>query len=514
MINSAKTVGDPSDAYLSLKPIWDKNHAVCGGERYVKQRDRVVDRVNFSNLLIPFSPCMTDAQYNFFKAEAELPGIVSQFSKMLIGTLLRKQPSLTLPASVPEDAKDWIMEEFGTDGAPITAFLKEALWEEMKTDSTWVYVGYPRVTNAANLDKKDRLKFKPSPVIWSAETVINVRTEVSEFGQLRLKRVIVRGYQEAYEDEDTFHPELIETVWVHEIAEDGYYQVRVYQEDGETVTETINGQAQYRPENSGKSFQLEETIADIKKNGERLTYIPAWPLNGDYSPHEPFLTPLIDKEIALYNKVSRRNHLLYGAATYTPWIASDMQQEDFDKVVDSGLGSWIRLEKGDEIGVLETPSDALGDMEKTIASAIEEMARLGVRILAPETNQSGVALMIRNATQTAQLGSLNVQVSSTVRQIIAVMLEWRYGVEVRTSDVSFTMSSDFEAGQVGVEWLRLATEWYENGLIPRDIWLSLLQQNDMLPGEYDDKEGKQEITADNLVQSSDNDTGNSPNLER
>jgi len=505
---SPKTVGDPTDAYLSLKPIWEKNHAICGGERYVKAKDRLLDLAGYTNLLIPFSPSMSQRQYDFYKAEAELPGIVSQFAKMLIGSLLRKQPSLTLAEGISDEAKDWIMEEFGMDGAPITAFLREALWEEMKTDATWVYVGYPKIEGAADLTRGEREKYKPAPVLWNAEMVINVRTEIDDFGQQILRRIIVRGYQEDYPDEDTFHPELVETLWVHELNPEGYYQIRIFSEASKSEVETINGAKQRN--NTAKHFLYRETADNILKNGERLTFIPAWPLNGNYAPNEPFLTPLVDKEVALYNKISRRNHLLYGAATYTPWVASDMTDGQFDDFVSNGLGAWLNLEKDDKVGILQTPSDALEDMERTVASAIEEMARLGIRIMSPETQQSGVALMIRNAAQTAQLGTLNLQTSNTMRQVIAFMLEWRYGKDVGIADVTFKMSSDFEAGQIGADWLRLATEWYEAGLIPRKIWLSLLQQNDMLPSEYDDEEGQEEINADDLIVKEES----APSLER
>ena len=451
MLNATKTVGDPTDSYLSLKKIWDKNQAVCGGEQYVKAMDAIIDRVHYSNMLIPFSPSMTQEQYNFFRAEAEFPGIVSQFTKMLIGSLLRKQPVIEVPKSIAEDAKDWINDEFGKDSAPLSAFLKDALWEEMQTDNSWIYVGYPEVKNAIDLTKEQRQQYRPSPILWPAETVINVRTGVNKFGDEVLKHIIVRGFKEIYEDENTFHPELIETVWVHEINESGTYQIRVFEEAGETEVPVVNGRRQNTPENSGKTFRYVEVHDNIVKNGEKLTFIPAWPLNGDYTPHEPFITPLVDKEVALYNKISRRNHLMYGAATYTPWISSKMDTTDFDKIVAQGLGTWIRLEQDDEIGILEPPSAALEDMEKTIAAGIEEMARLGIRILSPETAQSGVALQIRNAAQTAQLGSLNIQVSNTMRQVIAFMLEWRYGIEVKIADVSFKMSSDFEAAQVGAE---------------------------------------------------------------
>jgi Domain of unknown function (DUF4055) len=231
-------------------------------------------------------------------------------------------------------------------------------------------------------------------------------------------------------------------------------------------------------------------------NGERLNFIPAWPLNGSIDALQPMLGPIIDKEISLYNKISRRNHLLYGASTYTPIIIGDMTDEDFQTIVSKGLGSWLLLPSGSDAKVLETPTAALADMEKAIAAAIEEMARLGIRMLSPETEQSGVALEIRNAAQTAQLGSLNNKVSHTMKQIIAFMINWRYDTELDASQINFSLSTDFQPLPLGEAWLRLATEWYQQGLIPRSIWLMMLKHNDIVPPDYDDEKGRLEITDD------------------
>jgi hypothetical protein len=209
--------------------------------------------------------------------------------------------------------------------------------------------------------------------------------------------------------------------------------------------------------------------------------------------------PLLDREVALYNKVSRRNHLLYGAATYTPVVSTDMNDESFQEIVDSGLGSWIKLRAGETASVLETPTAALQDMDRAILATIEEMARMGIRMLSPETIQSGVALEIRNAAQTAQLGTLNIKISNQMADIIAFMLNWRYDKQYSSIDVEFELSADFNPTPLGADWLRLATEWYEKGLIPRSLWLALLKQNDMISPDYDDSTGKLEINGDELI---------------
>lgn len=494
--SAVKTVADPNASYESLKPLWNRSRAVCSGERFVKDYDSAVDVNNFNNLLIPFSPSMTTQQYNFYKAEAELPGIVSQFSRMLVGGLLRKQPVLKLPEAAPADALNWILNEFGRDSSPLSAFLDTALWEEIQTSRAWVFVDYPTVQNADFLTKEEIAKFKPYPVLQAAENIINWRVRHDQYGRTILDRVVVRGYSEDY-TKNEFHPEYIDTVWVHELNEAGYYQIRKFQKLAQTTNvPVVSGQTVHSPNNNKGTFVLVDTITDIKSNDEYLREIPAWPLNGNIDAGDPILAALIDKEVVLYNKMSRRNHLLYGAATYTPVIASDMTDDQFQEIVESGLGTWIKLSQGDTATVLETPTGALQDMDRAIAAALEEMAKMGIRMLSPETAQSGIALEIRNAAQTAQLGTLNTKVSNTMKQVIAFMLNWRYGTEFKSSEIEFSLSADFNPIPLGADWLRLATEWYQQGLIPRSIWLQILKQNDILSPDYDDEKGREEITED------------------
>jgi hypothetical protein len=493
--SQVKTVSDPCASYESLEHLWRRSRAVCRGEKYVKEFDSYVNLD--TNLLIPFSPSMSDEQYNFYKAEAELPGITSQYAKTIIGGLLRKQPTIKFPEGVPEDAADWIIHEFGQDDSPLAAFLDEALWEEVQSSRAWVLVDYPNIPQGVELTPEEQKIVKPYPVLYTAEAVINWRKTTDATGCTVLDRLIIKGYTEDYDDDEyEFHPRLTSTVWVHELV-NGLYQVRIFKvaTDSKSVA-TVNGDKQINRESI--QHELVETVYPMINN-ERIDMIPAWPLNGSIEPGEPMFTSIVDKEIALYNKVSRRNHLMYGAATYTPWVKTAMDEGEFDELVESGLGTWLKIGQEDECGILETPVAALAYMETSIAAAIEEMAKLGIRMLTPETDQSGVALELRNAAQTAQLGSLNNKVSNTLRQIIAFMVNWRYDIDIKAADIQFTLSSDFNPIPVGADWLRLATEWYEAGLIPRNIWLLILQKNDMIPPDYDDEEGQDEINNDEIV---------------
>ena len=76
------------------------------------------------------------------------------------------------------------------------------------------------------------------------------------------------------------------------------------------------------------------------------------------------------------------------------------------------------------------------------------------------------------------------------------MIFWRYELLVTSAEIEFAMTDDFNPAPLGADWLRLATEWYQQGLIPRSSWLRLLKQNEMLESEYNDERGQEEITED------------------
>jgi hypothetical protein len=503
--NTPKSVGDPSPQYESLKLFYERARAVLGGQDTAKAYDDVLDTSNFGNLLLPFSPKMSWDQYTFYKAEAELPGLCSQYSRVLVGGLLRKSPQLGLPEGIEEDALEWLTHDFTGDGRGLVGFLDEALREEVTTSRAWVAVSFPYVPEGLELTPAQQKELKPFPVLFKAESVINWKEGINPLTRRKqLTRVIIRQLVEKPDVDNEFHDKLVDTVMVHEITPAGIYQIRTY----EFVAQSTRDDAQviageyrenYKVENGNESWELVATDIPLS-NGAPLPSLPIFPLNGTVQPTEPLLMPLINREIALYNKISRRNHLMYGAATYTPVVSSDMNDEEFEEVVAAGLGSWLKVRDGESIDVLDTPTNALKDMDRAIDSATVEMGRMGIRMLTPDVrDQSGVALEIRNAGQTAQLGTLNVKVSNVMARIIATMLNWRYGSDYESNEINFELSADFNPAPLGADWLRLVTEWYDAGMVPRSLFIDIMKANDIIPPNYDDEAAKTEIMEDELI---------------
>ena len=509
--NRSKSIGDPNSRYESLKNLWRTSRAMLNGQNQAKELDYTVNVA--TNILLPFSPSMSQRQYDFYKAEAELPGLVAQYAKVLTGGLLRKEPMIKLPENAPEGSMEWLVNAFSSDDTSMLTFLDSAVWEEMQTSRCWIYVDHPYIEDIEMLSLEERKALKPYPVVIKAESVINWRTGTHPIsGEQILTRFLTRYYTQSYEEND-YHPDYIDTVCDHYIGEDGLFYIDIYEkqsQNGENVN-FINGEQQIdysafgaggRAASGDSEWKLKYQYDNLQANGKRIDRIPAFPLNGSIEGIEPMLMPLIDREVALYNKVSRRNHLLLGSATYTPVVFSNMTDDDFDDIVDAGLGSWIKLDQDDKIQALETPSKALRDMETAINSTVSEMARMGIRMLSPENGSgrdSGVALEIRNAGQSAVLGSLSTKISEQMRKIIVFMLNWRYDTDYTVMDIDFNLTADLNPAPLGSDWLRLVTEWYQAGIIPRSTFVDIAKANDILPSSYDDLAGISEIQEDDLI---------------
>lgn len=183
-----KTVADPCVAYLNMQPSWERSRAICNGTSHVRDYDTIIDTLSFSNLLIPFSPTMTQDQYEFFKAEAELPGIVAQYSRIIVGGILRKKPQVKLPDDAPEEALQWILDNFAQDDSTLLTFLDDAIWEEVQTSRAWVYIDHPVIPD--DVDPEDKEKIKPYPVLWTAESIINWRVGINPITGADRKSVV------------------------------------------------------------------------------------------------------------------------------------------------------------------------------------------------------------------------------------------------------------------------------------------------------------------------------------
>ena len=478
---------------LDLYELWRRARAVVEGESAVKDLDSIVDTIRFTNLLVPFNNTQTQAQYDFYKAEAELPGLVSQYVRIIIGGLLRKEPSLTI--TKPErdveglteeaiallEANDIseeviykaIKESLVSENNGILSFILRILEEELITSRSAVTIA---LRDSESVTDKNLLAY---PVLWKAEEIINWQTDDET-----LTRVVF-SYEVEETTDDEYDFNCVTYYQDHFINSFGVYQVDTYRETGVTAE-------------SNSGYDLHETVVP-SLNGETFDYLPVWFMNDSIEPVIPILTPMVDTELSLYNKMSRRNHLLHGAAAYTPVVFSKISDEDFSAVVAGGLGSWLKFDTDARIDTLTVPTDVLSDMEKAIAQGIEKLGRMGVNLLMGNdkmTNVSSSALSVRLSPQVAQLGLLNTKISTNLSEILTLLIRWNFNEEVT---VDFNLSADFNSTPVNSDLLRILGEFHTSNILPRYLFIEILKANDIIPESYDDKRGQEAIRNSDIL---------------
>lgn len=502
---SARRLGDPNTLYASTAITWRKNRAMAAGHEAVKQYDEWLDYTFKDNILIPVSTSMTQQQYDWLKLEGEFPGLTALYKDTLIAAMLKKDPEIEFPEDMPEERQqeiwEWFRNNFAEDGGPFVSEMFETLNEEMTTGRAWWYLNYPENT-----------ELKPYPVLIRAEHIINWETGRHPItGEQCLMTLVVRYYKPESRFKPTDEnpqPNIVDYVDVHRITDRGDYELIRY--EGQQWIEgsrIVNGQVFANYDINGRQNVLRTNVwkeyarTRPLKKGEVQTKLPFQPINGEVKPKGTVLQSMFDQEASLYNKLTRRNHLLYGTTTYTPVIKSDMTDEDVEKLTQSGLGSWLRVRADEDIDILAAPYEALESQDRAIDQTISTMTKLGLTLLDPNINSevSGTALAIRNAPQHFRIGMLNEIVSSVVKIVLVDFINYMYDTNYEVTDFSFTMSPDFDPTPQGEKFLRLIGEYYQSGLIDRETFVHQLRVNNIVTNDYNDEEALKRISEDELT---------------
>jgi len=453
------------NSYNELALRWKKNKIFTSGQDNVRAFDISMGTSPKDRFLIPFSENMEQEKYQFYVSESEFPGFAAEFARLVVNGLTRKEPIMKLgfDDNMNQEIREWILSDFGEDGMPFLALAARVIDDYLKTDHAWVYVETP--------DEDGEM---PRAKYIHSENVVN--WQLGDKDQLTL--LVTRSYVQDPDSRDEFNPEMLPLYTIHRLK-DGIYNFEVLKEDGTSWDGSVKMGVQY--------------------NGKPLDFIPAWPIGGNICPGTSVLQPIIDKDVSLYNKMSRRNHLLYGSTAFTPIVYSDKKAEDINKYTRQGLGRWLHLGKEDKAEHLAMPTEGLKYMQEAISDNIDEMGRMGIRMLSPEGNQSGVALQLRNASQVAKLGAVQTVISNTFSDIIRFMISFRYKIDVAFGQFDLGLSDDFQLQSTSKDILEFFTGLYERSLVPRSEWLRLLHQNGLISDNYDDEKGKLEIAEDEMV---------------
>ena len=457
MATNTNTIKQPSKSYTFWEPTWTKARAVVEGAAAVKQFDDTL-RTDGSNLLIPFSNAMSPASYSHYKQTAELPGFTASQRKTVLSALLRKQVAITLPAELNnDDVRDWISNNIYLGQGSIMSLIKDAVRDDLITSNTWLLLDYNTYT------EQPVVEVLPATAVISATVGFHPKK-----GYGNLIRLVVRRQDQRIVDDTV---EDFYRYQVHSINDEGNYQVTTYVEDGEDGV-TQEGDVPVIPTRvvGGQEVSFDEILV--------------YPMDGSPNIESAFLADFATREMALYNLLAARNHLLILSSALTPVLTGNITDKAKQSIRDRGLGAVWYLPEGADVKILETPTGALSGLNSSIENTRQDLQQLGARQLVKDSRASGTALEITNSPYSATLSSLSRTYSNTLRKVIAQAVNWQYKTDYNISEFNVELSSDLSRSATGSDAMTHALTLYDGGLITGDEVIKIAKDNSVVSSDY------------------------------
>ena len=231
------TITTQHPEYIENAPIWKLTRDAVKGNPAIK-----AGGIKY----LPADFAKKDAErYAVYKERAYFMGVTGQTQDATLGMAFRKPPIIEVPASL-EDAADNID---GT-GQTLEQVAKFGVKEVEETGRIGFLADYPAAEEGLTKAKEQALGLRPYMTTYTAESIINWKTEVIG-GRLMLTLVVL--VEEVDNGEDEYAHDLDKQYRVLRLR-DGIYTQTLYDDSGEAVID------EYTP----------------KAGGPTLNYIPLY----------------------------------------------------------------------------------------------------------------------------------------------------------------------------------------------------------------------------------------------
>jgi len=435
---------DPSikhPAYESFAPSWQLMRDSVAGEDDIKKKG------------VQYLPMKTGTQqikdaaqqkriYDLYKVRAEFPEIVAPTVRGAVGVMLAKAAKIELPPQM-EDMR----ERATLDGLTLDALHRRMAMEVMTTGR---YGLLPGVTEDGT----------PYLSGYVAESIINwdASNGTPDFVML----------DESGQERDRTTGEWSEVAKLRECStQDGHYWAREWKKVGET-------------------WKAGEAIDARTPGNQRLDFLP-FVFMGSLD-----LTPAPD-DVPLYGlaKLAVRVYRLDADFSFSLHMTSEPTPvaigfDDHNAAIQDGLapktlGSsvlWI-LPKGGDAKYLEFSGPGLTKQSEAIADSLERAAQFGAQILqSGQSNESGEALKLRAASQTATLTSIAQTTAAGLERALRNIAIW---IGADPEQVIVTPNLEFFDRSISAQDIQAIVAAWQAGAISHRTVFDKLQAGGVIP---------------------------------
>lgn len=384
-------------------------------------------------------------------------------AKGMKGLLFRKAPTITCP-----DAYADVLATITIEADSILDLCEDVADETLAVNFGVMITDYPPATGPISLKEAIDKGIRPRILLYPAECILGIETGAVN-GRKRVTRVRLQ------DDSKTIR----ELVLI-----DGVYTVNIWRQDVTNdwaIAETFVPTRQL----AGRKVEtLDEIPATVMTTGRK------------FKPHTAPLYDVCDLNKSHYHASSNLTTCDYWLGNPQPWTTGT--KPNAAMAITPG-GMWQFEEEGARVGMLEYTGAQAGQLESRVNTLKDYMAAAGSRILASEKAgaESGYALEIRNAAETASLDGVARAVERFINDQLAWVAWWLGLEEVDGKPaISVAFSTDFVSSKLNPEERKQIVAEWQAGVYSLDTALDLLTAGNVLTDDFDRDADKERMAQD------------------
>jgi len=400
--------------YELYAPVWAKTRDAVKGSVAVKQKRHLY-------LPVPDAESNDDrigsetVRYRQYLKRAVFTNFTGRTKNALVGAAFRHKPNYELP-----DALEYLEDDATGDGLSLVQLAKDELSNLLETGRCLLLVDYPQVEGELSLEQTMMLDLRASIIPYTAEQVVNWKTEVINGRKLLTLCVLAEQY---ILDDDEFGHESKTQYRVLRLREDGYTQ-QIYR-DEEPYTEEVYPK---------------------RADGSNWDVIPAQFVgskNNDSTIDDPPLSDIADVNIAHYRNSADYEESCFITGQPTLFITHSLSFDQWLEYNPNGIKLGSRA--GHVLGETGSATLLQADPNNLVLEAMKskeaQMVAIGARIITDRgTNETAEGARIRFASENSVLGDIVANLSEAIETCLYWCAEF---MGANDSDIEFKMNREF-----------------------------------------------------------------------
>lgn len=400
--------------YTKFKPMWVRTRDAVSGSVAIKEKKHIYLPVPDNNSGEEAKGAET-IRYRQYIKRALFTNFTARTKNALVGVAFRRSPVIEIP-----DQLEYLREDATGDGLPIEQLAKDELSNLLETGRCGFLVDYPQADPDLSIEQIRMLDLRASIVPYTAEQIINWKTDVIRGRRMIVSVVLAEKYLTAKDEFD----HTSETQYrVLRLRPEGYSQ-QIYRED-EPYTE------EFFPR---------------KSDGMTWDFIPfqfVGSKNNDSTIDDSPLSDIADVNIAHYRNSADYEESCFFIGQPSLFITTSLGAEQFERLNPQGIKLGSRAghvlgESGSATLLQAEPNQLVHEAMKAKES---QMVMIGARIITDRSaNETAEGARIRYASENSVLGDLVHNLSAGIRTCIGWVGEF---MGIPTDDAEFYINDEF-----------------------------------------------------------------------